>query len=442
LKPKVVHNEAMEFSFKAKKAFEEGKNMDALEYYYKAAELESQVAEFYFDKPDLEPTRSVVIRSAAFLNLKAGRIEIAKKFIFFGLLHCSDEIIKSQLNNALELAVSLKYKSSENASKELTYLTVLRQRSVHYSLEPSIPEFGDSVSLEMIKEFAESYLKSLKAFALSKYRRLGDYTKDTEEYVKNEISKIINPVVTNSAYGSFKFSVANDYLARSNESKEILNLKANIVSSYHREIFVNPLEDEDIEEIKEEYSESEVNEIFKPLTKIKSNKAPYKIGYYDNENFNKMYSARIVNRQRRKLITIQRATQEDIGQLESLIVHKRSSEFGKTKSKTLIKKELKSYEFDIDTNEISSSDNGSIILSEYIVINVHFDSENGFKFYFDDLDIEYFDVEFERGLKDFNNMFYHKIIELGRKEFKSEAEEINWSYIKTLIGNVDKLINQ
>lgn len=91
MKPKVMHQEAMDYSFKARQALEQGLYGNAFELYTKAAELESQVAEFYFDKPDLEPTRSVVIRSAAFLNIKAGLVENAKRFICFGLLNSKDE---------------------------------------------------------------------------------------------------------------------------------------------------------------------------------------------------------------------------------------------------------------------------------------------------------------------------------------------------------------
>ena len=72
MKPKLIHQQAMDYSFKAKQALTEGKFGAALEFYKSAADLESQVAEFYFDKPELEPTRSVIIRSAAFMNLKAG----------------------------------------------------------------------------------------------------------------------------------------------------------------------------------------------------------------------------------------------------------------------------------------------------------------------------------------------------------------------------------
>lgn len=101
MNPRILHQEAMQYSFRAKKELAEGDDNDAFELYARAAELESQVARFYFDKPDLEPTRSVMVRSAAFLNLKAGRMEEAQQLIFWGLLNLADEGIRAELNDAL-----------------------------------------------------------------------------------------------------------------------------------------------------------------------------------------------------------------------------------------------------------------------------------------------------------------------------------------------------
>ena len=99
MKPKLLHQQAMDYSFKAKQALMDNNYGASFELYKKAADLESQVAEFYFDKPELEPTRSIVIRSAAFLNLKAGLYEIAQKFIFFGLL----TVLQIELHQQLKL---------------------------------------------------------------------------------------------------------------------------------------------------------------------------------------------------------------------------------------------------------------------------------------------------------------------------------------------------
>ncbi len=439
MKPKVIHQQAMDFSFKGKQAMEEGNFSAAFDFYKQAAELESKVAEFYFDKPELEPTRSVIIRSAAFLNLKAGLIEEAKRFIFFGLLNTNDKLIKSQLNNALELAVSLDNMSPENASGEYNYLNLLRQRSIHYVLEPSLPLNGKSVSLEMIKDFSEGYLKSLKAFALTKFKRILHLEGEIEESIAKDLEKMVNPLVTSSAYGSFKFSIANDFLTHENERKELLDLKANVVAKFHTEIFSNPLSDEDINLIKQNYADEEVNEIFRPLTRIKANNTSYKIGYYDPDTFDKKFAGRIVNKQKKRLITTKPITQEDIGQLESSITHTRNLQSGKVSRKTIIREQLKACEFDIKTNIIEPSNDAAIILIEEIIITVNFDSSTGFTLSFPDFRVEFTGTEFSKAKEGFYNLFNSKLKHLANKDLIQEDEQKDWEVVSKLIGNPDAL---
>lgn len=439
MKPKLVHQEAMNYSLNAKKALTEGDHSTAFDLYKKAAELESQVADFYFDKPEIEPTRSIMIRSAAFMNLKAGLIENAKKYIFFGLLNSTDETIKEQLNDALELAVSLDNLSPKAASEEFNYLNLLRQRSIHYVIEPSNPFFGHSVSLGMIKDFSDNYLKSLKAFALSKLKKALNIKAEIEDSIAKDLDKLINPLITNSAYGSFKFSVANDFLQRDGEDKELVQLKSNVISKYHNEIFINPLSDTDIDTIKKNYDEEEVNDIFRPLVKIKSANSSYKVGYYDTDNFSKIYTGKIINKQKIKLITVKPLTQEDIGELESSIIHKRSSQSGKVTKKTIFKEHLKSYETEIKTNQIDPVNHAPLILNEEIIINMSFDSNTGFTFSFDDFRIQTTDIEFESAYKDFHSTFYKKLITIVNKADRNEEEEKDWAVIVKLIGNPDAL---
>lgn len=435
MKPKLIHQEAMDYSFKARHSLEQGNYSAAFEFYIQAAELESQVAEFYFDKPELEPTRSVVIRSAAFLNIKAGLIENAKKFIFFGLLNTKDILIQSQLNNALELAVSLGNMTTDAASREYMYLNLLRQRSVHYVLEPSTLAFGHSVSLEMIKDFSEGYLKSLKAFAVSKFKKLLEIGNDVEASFVKDIDKLINPLVTSSAYGSFKFSIANDFLPREGEKKEIAELKANVVAKYHNEIFINPLSDTDIFSIRHEFTEEDVNEIFRPLAKIKANSTPYKVGYYDTEDFNKKFATRIVNKQRKQLLTVKPITQEDIGELESSITHMRSSQDGRVHKKTIFRQQLKTLEYDIATNQIEPKEFPPLILNEEIILNMNFNSNNGFTFSYDDFRIEHTDIEYDKALKGFYDAFYQKVKMLANTTERNEEDQRDWNVVSRLISN-------
>lgn len=439
MKPKLVHQEAMDYSFKAKQALEEANYIAAFDLFNKAADLESQVAEFYFDKPELEPTRSVIIRSAAYLNIKAGQIDQAKKFIFFGLLNSTDTLIKEQLNNALELVVSLGDLSPDAASREFNYLNLLRQRSIHYVIEPVNLSFGHSVSLESIKDFSESYLKSLKAFAVSKFKKVIKIEEEFEQSILNEIENLINPLVTSSSYGSFKFSIANDFLSRPGDKKELVEIKSNVVAKYHKEIFINPLADEDIEIIKKNYTEEEINEIFRPLTKIKSNNSPYKVGYYDTEVFNKKFLSKILNRQKQKLITVKQISLEDIGELESSLVHKRSGKGGRTSKQVIFKEQMKTAEFEIKISEINPKDSNPILLAEEIIVSMNFDSNKGFTFSFPDLNIQNTDNNHQKALEGFHNNFYNLLNKLANQDEDDLSNQKDLEIAKRIINNLKAL---
>ena len=59
MNPRKLHQEAMNFSFQAKEALLRGDDSEGYDLYTRAAELEAEVAKFYYDKPDLEPTRGM-----------------------------------------------------------------------------------------------------------------------------------------------------------------------------------------------------------------------------------------------------------------------------------------------------------------------------------------------------------------------------------------------
>ncbi|MBI1184145.1 hypothetical protein GC194_07730 [bacterium] len=439
MKPKLIHKSAIEFSFKAQQSLQSGDFAKSHEYFKEAAALESQVAEFYLERTDLEPTRSLMIRSAAFLNLKAGLIENAQRFIFFGLLHLKNEAVRNELQDALEMSVSLRNEVETNAGLEFNYLNILRQRSIHYVLEPANLRNGHSVSLEMINDFSGNYLKSLKAFALAKLNKIYNVTDEAFENFAQNIQSIINPLVTNTSYGSFKFSIANDYLARQDEDVNLVRFKSNVIPNFHKEIFTNPLTDKEINELKSTYDDDAINEMFRPLVKIKSTRSDLKVSYYDKETLSKVSIPKIVNKQRKQLLTTRKLTQDEIGELESNIIHKRSSSSGKVHKQTILKEQLKAYEFDISTNQIVPSKHNPIILREDISINVKFDSENGFIAVFDDLNLSYSDTEYQKSLTGLYDKFYSKILILKRKNELTIDDENDLRIVKDLIINIDAI---
>jgi hypothetical protein len=254
------------------------------------------------------------------------------------------------------------------------------------------------------------------------------------------LGPLINPLIPATSYGSFRFSIANDF-NYIGEPTELTSLKANVVPQYHNEIFINPLEDGDILKLQATYGEDQVDAIYRPLAKIMGINSPYNVGYFDFESVQKNYVRKIINKQKRKLLTARQVSQESIGELENSIVHKKSSLDGKVSRTTIFREELRSMAWDLRSNLIQPLDHTPIMLTEEILIGVAFDSNNGFTFSFEDLQVEITDVEFKRGLTGFYTNLYDRFVTISEAGSKNPENRKDLEIIQKLLGNSDLLRN-
>jgi hypothetical protein len=437
-----LHEQAMDFSFHAKQQRGIGDEDSAINLFEKAAALESKVADFYIDKPELEPTRSIMIRSAAFLNLKAGLIDKAEKYIFTGLSNPLDISIKEQLYSALELCMAYKGMESQAISINVDYIYKLRQKSILYSIEPKLPVYGHAATLEMISDFSTNYTKSLKAFSKIKYKRqflTEGVIYDMIEDAADRFQDNMNPIVTSAGFGSFKFAIAADWLPRFGEDQQSTRLKSNMVLRYHEEIFSKQLTKENIQDFKDEYNDEEINDIFRPLLNISSRKNEFKVSYYDRNSLKRHYVNTTGDKLKRQLLPIKTLTGEDIGRLENTISHKRSDNKGHLHKSILLKQELKSGTFDYPINVLAPNGFDPFILTQQIVINVGFNSEIGFVLSIEDLPIESTNKTFNQALNDFYLNLIDHINYLNQKEERTLEEERQWSYITSIVSNPGRI---
>lgn len=438
------HDKAMHLSFLAKQARESGSEDLCLEYYSQAAQLETEVAEYYLEKPSLEPTRSIIVRSAAFLNLKAGDIDKAERFIFWAIVNSENKAVKDQLYTALELCLAYRNLTNDKISYNVDYIYKLRQKSVFYSIVPKSHELSTAVPLEMISDFSNNYVKSFKAYSGKEFRSVlltGNHSAISKDF-DDEISKLqemTNPVVTAAGFGSFKFSIASDFLPRLGETETISRLKSNILIKYHDEIFSKDLSDESISLFKEKFSNDEIEEIFRPIFNIKSARSDYNVFYYDRESITKKIIAATKNIQKQKLLPKRELSPVDIGQLENIISHTRFTQNGFFSRKTILKQELKSYSFDQRTNYIDVKGFAPIILKQEIVINVDFSSEIGFTFSFEDFSIETTSIIYNEGLHEFYHQFLAYVKYISHLEERDDIQTRDWLLIKKLIENPQNL---
>jgi hypothetical protein len=431
------HEKAMHFSFLAKEARLKGEEDEAIENYLKAATLESEVAEYYFDKPQLEPTRSILIRSAAFLNLKAGAVEKSEKYIFWGLANTQDKIVRDQLYEALELCIAYRKLDPQEVSGNVDYIYTLRQKSILYTIEPKDRQYSSATTLEMISDFSANYTKSIKAFSKSKYKRStlkkSNFSED-EDYLANEFQKLINPVLTSAGFGSFKFAVATDILGRPGETSEITKLKSNLLISYHDEIFSKDFSEADINYFRSEYSKEELEEIFRPVFNMRTSNAEYRIEYFDRESLTSKQIRRIGGKEKKALLPIRKINEEDIGMLENIIAHTRETDKGFAR-KVILKQDLTSYTFDFPTRYIDSKNETPIILADEIRINVSFNNQIGFNYSLDELPIQVNSNLFNDGLSKFYDQFAKFFRELAAKEMRIDREIQHWNYLLKIISN-------
>ncbi len=101
--------------------------------------------------------------------------------------------------------------------------------------------------------------------------------------------------------------------------------------------------------------------------------------------------------------------------------------------------EFKRYEKYLRLKEIIPKNNPSIILSEEILVNMIFDSNIGFTISFEDLNIQFTNVDYEKAFEGFNDLFYDRIIFLVNKAELLPNEKNELSYLKRIINNIHVL---
>jgi len=97
-----LHHKAMEFADQAFNAKREGNLSLATELSQRAFELETKAAEMLKDSFDIEPTRSILYRSAASIAVDCKEYRQAEKLIAMALIGNPPSEIAEELRDLLE----------------------------------------------------------------------------------------------------------------------------------------------------------------------------------------------------------------------------------------------------------------------------------------------------------------------------------------------------
>jgi hypothetical protein len=99
---KTIHRDAMEQTDLALAARRQGDEAAASSYFRRAYELELEAASSFIDRPNDEPTRSILYRSAATLALDCNLTTEAEKLICTALVGNPPDVIAEELRDLLE----------------------------------------------------------------------------------------------------------------------------------------------------------------------------------------------------------------------------------------------------------------------------------------------------------------------------------------------------
>ena len=142
-----LHREAMNLSCKAMMLKLQGDRESAIPFQESAFEKEKEAALLLFDEFELEPSRSVLFRSAASLAMECMRIQEAERMVAMGLAGRPPEEIADELRDLLEQIHFARKLSSKGEE--------------HKNCEP-LDKNNEIIELRGVLRFADSIEKSGK----------------------------------------------------------------------------------------------------------------------------------------------------------------------------------------------------------------------------------------------------------------------------------------
>ena len=440
------HQKAMTLSMQAKVFMAQGELNKAQEFYDAASDVENKVADYYLNKIELEPTRSLLLRSAVYLNLKANKFDQAEFYIYAALQHATDADVRMQLKEALRYCLDNQQEELSLTENGFEYLDHLKKTQVSYVIEPVDHRFSTFVTVNQALSFLQNIKSSFSSFTqilfANTFKDDDKYAAEIEKHSKF-FAESAQPILAEAGIGSFKVSLATDSLNRMDEDKKIVMLKKDLLPTFHTKFMAADLHQGYIEDLKKEYDSENLDSIFRPILRIRDKNSQIKVSYIDRKSFKRRLISKTDNSHKNMLLTKTNVTADEIGVLSQVIKHTKA--FGnKTRGKTILSRTFKNFSFDEAIDHVFSDKSGDIILTQSINITVEFDSTVGFSAEFGELAIRVEDTDHDSVIKKFNNAFINLVYVL-REKAKDEnynltdSEKGQWKLIKNLIADVNSL---
>ncbi|MFP9113720.1 hypothetical protein ACLI1A_07240 [Flavobacterium sp. RHBU_3] len=283
-----------------------------------AFDLEKKAAELLIDEKQIEPTRSVLFRSAANLALLCNRFEEAKRLAelglegspFIELKNELEEIIQKTLPVALihkpaELLFDLSEKNIIQQVEENAYLASLRKNAIQIKVEEESPKFGGAIAVGSVVNFLQNLNESFKHFAQVNFiKALLDSKPDSVYQDSKQFSKNAKLLAVDLNFQSFGISVAADegiMDSYKDHSQEYKTMRKQLFTEFKEDVLTADYNDYDFQQkIKKKYTEEERLKIYSPVVNSISNKS-YRVAITNEDYSKKTNSFKPLNESAKKI---------------------------------------------------------------------------------------------------------------------------------------------
>jgi len=255
-----------------------------------AFEKEKQAAELLIDKKDVEPTRSVLFRSAANLALLCNHFDEAKRLAelgldgspFMELRNELEEIIEKTLPKSTLVKISESLHSFKTSSldklEESEYLMSLRKKAVQIKVEEESYKFGGAIAVENVVNFLQNLNESFKHYAQVNFiKSLQNVKPDSVLKDSREFSKNAKLLAVDLNFRSFGISVVADEGVMDNfkdHTKEYKQMRKQLFSEFKEDVLYADYNSQEFQnKIEKKYTEEERIKIYSPVLNSISNKA-------------------------------------------------------------------------------------------------------------------------------------------------------------------------
>lgn len=357
-----LHREAISLAKMANIYLNEGDLEQYKKLILEAYLLEKQAAEFLNERKDVEPTRSVLYRSAANLAFKCEKYAETIELITQALSGNPFEEIKLELLELLKNAVGLRTEPTE-VIKSNNYLNSIRERSVNLKLEEKTGKYAGAFAIPHAIELMRAFSQSYQNYAEAQFTKAveKDSIKDYD-YTLNKFKNQCILLGANSKFSSFGISLSVDNSIMDHfdvYTKDFKKMKFNLFSEFKEDVVYPNYEDPEFQKrISKKFTDEYRRKIFSPVISLISKSKGFKISIVDNDYKDKIKEFIPLNKVTKELLSpISIQQNENLDEDENISLTKKIEQTIGNKKTIIHSEQMKYFELEnsIDNIEFNNS---------------------------------------------------------------------------------------